>query len=286
MTPFLLPGGATDVSSQARPETGGRCAKAGEKAAPRSREPQDRGSPAHSRQQGQSPAPPRGVGGRLIQSPSHWPDRAGPSRREWGPPAGRRGLDVLTRDWSPDGGSEGAGGERGNDPLPHTHHPGPRQATSSPVRPDRGASTPPLPPVPLGLPPGGRLPRWGPAASPATARALAPPRGGAVPGGGAVAEGAEPTWEQSAAGSPEGGDWRPGVGKAGAQSEAPKPSQAQSGRAVGPPASAETRKKAYLPSTPTGRTTAGFLVFSSPLPPPHPSTGPRTQQMPRNSDYL
>lgn len=144
-------------------------------------------------------------------------------------------------------------------PLPHTHHPGPRQATFPPVRPDRGASTPPLPPVPLGLPPGGRLPRWGPAASPATARALAPPGGGAMWGGGTAAEGVGPAWEQSAAGSSEGGDWRPWVG-------APKPSPAQSGPAVGPPASAEKRRIVCLLSRPPGRATAGFLGSPVPLP--------------------
>ena len=74
--PISAAKGATDVSSQARPETGGRCAKAEEEAAPRQGEPQNRGSPSHSRQQGQSPAPPRGVGGRRIQSPAHWTGRA------------------------------------------------------------------------------------------------------------------------------------------------------------------------------------------------------------------
>lgn len=69
-------------------------------------------------------------------------------------------------------------------PLTHTHHPGSRQATFSPVRPDLGASTPPLPPVPLGLPPGGRLPRRGSAASPVSAGAPAPPGGGACRGRG------------------------------------------------------------------------------------------------------
>lgn len=52
-------------------------------------------------------------------------------------------------------------------------------------------------------------------------------------------------------------------------------------RAVAPPASAEKRRKVYLPSRPTGRVTAGLLVFSSPLP----SARTRTQQVPRNSDY-
>ena len=69
--------------------------------------------------------------------------RTGPGRHaEWRPPAGRRGLDVLTRDWSPDGGSEGAGGERGNDPPSTYTPPGP---TPSHLFPSGPTAVLPLP---------------------------------------------------------------------------------------------------------------------------------------------
>lgn len=90
--------------------------------------------------------------------------------------------------WSPDAGSVQPANVARNPPLPHTHTTRAHgQATFSPVRPDGGASRPPLPPVPLGLPPGRRLSRWGPAAAlPLRLPASAPP------GGGAAAEGAGP----------------------------------------------------------------------------------------------
>lgn len=74
---------------------------------------------------------------------------------------------------------------------PPTLHLGPHQATSFPVWPDHRASAPPLPPVPLGLPPGRLLPRWGPAAcSPATAPGAGSAWGRGYAGGGAGPEGA------------------------------------------------------------------------------------------------
>lgn len=85
MTPFLLPGGATDVSSQARRGTGGRCAKAGSEAALGEGEPQNRGCPAHSQQAaGQSPAPLRGAGNRRIHSlpATGWAGLS--TQRRWG----------------------------------------------------------------------------------------------------------------------------------------------------------------------------------------------------------
>lgn len=52
MTLFLLPGGATDVSSHARPGIGARCAKIGKEAAQGEGEPQNRGSPTRRWQLG------------------------------------------------------------------------------------------------------------------------------------------------------------------------------------------------------------------------------------------
>lgn len=100
MTPFLLPGGATDVSSQARLRTGGRCAKAGSEAARGEGEPQNRGCPAHSQQAaGQSPAPLRGAGNRRIHSLiRHRPGRAVHAKEVGAAPVRGRGLDVLTWD--------------------------------------------------------------------------------------------------------------------------------------------------------------------------------------------
>lgn len=168
MTPFLLPGGATDVSSQARPETRGRRAKAGEEAASRQGERRDSGVVPHTAGiRGSRQRRPEESGTASSNRPHTGRTGPGGHAEKWGPPVGLRGVDALTRNWSwsPEVRRVQAANAARN-PLPHIHPPGPRQAFS-PVRPDRGASTPPLPPVPLGLPPGGLLPRWGPAASPA-----------------------------------------------------------------------------------------------------------------------
>ena len=100
MTPFLLPGGATDVSSQARLGTGGWCAKAGSEAARGEGEPQNSGCPAHSQQAaGQSPAPLRGAGNRRIHSLiRHRPGWAVHAKEVGAAPVRGRGLDVLTWD--------------------------------------------------------------------------------------------------------------------------------------------------------------------------------------------
>lgn len=175
----------------------GRCAKA----AHGEGEPPNRGSPVHSQQQGQSPVPPRNQGQphplahTRSGSDSHAADRVG----AWG-----KGLDVPTPDqgWSREVGKVQAANTAGN-PLPHTHHPSPCQSSLSPVQPNRGASAPPRPSVPLGLPPGGRLPRWSPAAgSPATAPGRSA-RGRGYIGGGATAAGARLALEVAAAPLPE-----------------------------------------------------------------------------------
>lgn len=97
VTLFLLPGSATDVSSQARP----RIAKAGKEVTLGKGEPQNRGSPTHSAAGAaasiaeKSPEPMNPLSGALNLLMQ---------RREWELPAGDRTLDVLTRGWTGAGG--------------------------------------------------------------------------------------------------------------------------------------------------------------------------------------
>lgn len=93
MTLFLLPGSATDVSSQARP----KIAKAGKEVILGEGEPQNEGSPLtlgsrsscqHCCEQSRA----NGYTQWLMQG------------REWELPAGVRTLDVLTRGWTRAGG--------------------------------------------------------------------------------------------------------------------------------------------------------------------------------------
>ena len=122
-TPFLLPRGRQMFPPRPGPRPGDGAQRL------RRRPPRDKGSP----RTGGAPHTAGSRGSRqrrpeesgAAASSRRHTGRAGPSRRaEWGPPAGGRGLDVLIRDWSwsPDGGWEGAGGERGEDP-PSTHTP-------------------------------------------------------------------------------------------------------------------------------------------------------------------
>ena len=160
-TPFLLPRGRQMFPPGPGPRLGDGAQRLWRRPPRDKGSPRTGGAPHTAGSRGSRQRRPEESG--AAASSRRHTGRAGPSRRaEWGPPAGGRGLDVLIRDWSwsPDGEVgrvQAANAPR--TPLPHTHHPGPRQATFSPVWPDLGAPTPPLPPVPLGLPPGGRLPR-------------------------------------------------------------------------------------------------------------------------------
>lgn len=93
----------------------GWCAKTREEATQGAGEPPNRGSSAHSQQQGQSPVPLREVRGRRIHSLAHsHTGPVGPSSRGQSGSlgAGGKGLDIPTQDWSrsPEGGWEGTGG--------------------------------------------------------------------------------------------------------------------------------------------------------------------------------
>ena len=232
MTPFLLPGGATDVSSQARPGTRGRCAKAGLEAAQGEGEPQNRGSTQPTGRRAVASAAER------SREPPHPLTRTpgGPGRpaKEVGGSTGQRqGTGRADLRLEPKG-RLGACRRRTRRGPPPTHTPpGPTPGHFLPCSARPRCLRSPLSRRYLCR----LLPRWGPAAcSPATAPGAGSAWGRGYAGGGTAAEGAGPARESSAAGSAAGGDWKPGGGQGSGQSERlphDRPGPAQ--QTVGPP---------------------------------------------------
>lgn len=112
----FLPGQARDWGAVCKSWVGGRPGRRGapEQGVPGTQPAGSRTVASSSERSRESPHP-------LIR---HRPGRAVHAKEVGAAPVRGRGLDMLTWDWSPVGGWEGAGGELGEDPLPPTHHPG------------------------------------------------------------------------------------------------------------------------------------------------------------------
>lgn len=256
MTPFLLPGGATDVSSQARPGTRGRCAKAGLEAAQGEGETQNKGS---TQPTGRRAVASAAEGSREAPHPlTRTPGGPGRPAKEVGGSTGQRqGTGRADLRLEPNGRLGACRRRTRRGPLPPTHHPGPRQATFFPVPPDRGASAPPSPAGTSAASSrdGIQLP-----ALPLQLRAPAPPGGGAMPGAelqrrGRGRPGSLRRREAQRAGT--------GSLAAGSLKGCPTTGPAQPSKLSGLQSLAEKQEQMYLPSQPSGRARPGQLVLSS-----------------------
>lgn len=175
-----------------------------------------------------------------AQSGRHAEDKVG---------ARGKGLDMPSRDELEPGWRLGRYRRRTHRGSPsHTYTTRTHASPRSPVQPDRSDSAPPRPLVPLGLPPGGLLPRWG-----STAGSLATaPGAGSAWGRGYTRAGPQ----QLGRGWPRREELEQSAGQRQAW---PSP---ESCPVLQPWAG--TGKQVYLPSRPTGRARAGYLVPSSP----------------------
>lgn len=208
------------------------------------RPPREKGAPKH----GGALQPASSRGGR-IHSFAYSHTGPGGSQAEvrvgtWEPEARTRHADSGL-ELEPEGRSGSYRQQRRRGPPSRTLSTRAHASPRSPLQPDRGDSTPPRPLVPPGLPPCGRLPRWGPAAgSPATA-----------PGAGSA-------WGRGHTGR---GHGRGGAGPEAGWGGKRWPELGPPGPASCPvlqPGLSRTNK-CTCPPTPTGRARAGCLVCSA-----------------------